>query len=363
MNRALIIGGGVVGLTTALELRQRGLSVTLLEKSRVGTGASGAAGGILSPLQPWRSETAVAELCALSLSRYRCLLDEMQAQGETVKLIAAGLLCLMPQETRAARAWAEAREQRLVELDADALAREEPALAAATGFLLPDVCRVDPPTLLGALARTAERRGVQIRENCTAQTITVEKGRATGVETAAGFITADVIVVCTGAWLSSSLPDAFSRPNVRPVRGQIVEFAAEPGLLRHVVSHKAPDAEMEHYLIPRDDGHVLAGSTLERCGFDDSITDEAREALSQAAARVLPALTRYPVVRQWAGLRPDAARPTPLIGAHPEIAGLFINGGHYRNGIALAPGSALLAAQLVCEEATAMDATPFAITP
>lgn len=360
MNDALIVGGGIIGLTAALELRRRGLSVILLEKGLVGAGASGAAGGILSPLQPWRNEPAVIALCELSLLQYRRLLDEMQAQEEAVKLTAAGLLCLTPQETRAAGAWAKAQGWRFAELDADGLAREEPALAAGAGFLLPDVCRVDPPAMLLALARTAERLGVQIQENCTVRAIAVERGRATGVNTAAGFIAAGVTVVCAGAWSSTLLPA--SRPQVRPVRGQIIEYAAEPELLRRVVSHKAAGAEMEHYLIPQGDGRILAGSTLERCEFDDSTTGEARDALSRAATQVLPVLAQYPIVRQWAGLRPDAAREAPLIGAHPQIARLFINGGHYRNGIALAPGSALLAAQLVCGEATAIDAKPFAIT-
>ncbi len=361
MNDALIVGGGIIGLTAALELRRRGLSVILLEKSRIGAGASSAAGGILSPLQPWQSEPAVIGLCELSLLHYRRLLDEMQAQGETVNLTSDGLLCLMPQETRAASAWAEARGWRFVELDAGGLAREEPALAAGAGFLLPDVCRVDPSALLGALARAAKRRGAQIQENCTVRAIAVEQGRTTGVNTDAGLIAAGVTMVCAGAWSSTLLPAP--HPQIRPVRGQIIEYAAEPKLLHHVVSHKAAGAEMEHYLIPQKDGRILAGSTLERCGFDDSTTDEAQDALSRAATQVLPTLAQCPIVRQWAGLRPDAARATPLIGAHPQITGLFINGGHYRNGVALAPGSALLAAQMICGEATAIDAKPFAITP
>ncbi len=365
MSDALIIGGGVIGLTTALALQQRGLAVTLLEKTRPGDGASGAAGGILSPLQPWRSDPAIAALHALSLSRYRHLLDHLQAQGEAVRLTESGLLCLAPNETRAAAAWAQAQGWALIEPDAAALAREEPALAANlsadAGFVFPQVCQVDPQALLGALVRTAKRRGVRIRENCAAQTLAVSKGRVRGAHTAAGFVAADVVVACAGAWLTPLLPRPSVCPEIRPVRGQIIEYATEPGLLRHIISRETPGADMIHYLIPRPHGHILVGSTLEESGFDNSTTAAARAELSGVAAQVLPALARHPVKRQWAGLRPAVQRATPLIGASPEIAGLFINGGHYRNGVALAPASALLLAQLVCGEETEIDAKAFAI--
>ncbi len=361
MRDALIIGGGIIGLTAALELQQRGFAVTLLEKGRPGDGASGAAGGVLSPLQPWRNDAVTMQLHSLSLSRYRHLLDDLQVQGESVLLTENGLLCLAPDQTHAASDWAETQGRLFIELDAEALAGEEPALDAEAAFLFPQVCQLEPGALLGALARTAERRGICIREHCAARAMEVKKERASGVHTDAGFIAADVVVVCAGAWLTSLLPEWLPRPEIRPVRGQIIEYAAETGLLRHIVSSEAPETGRCHYLIPRPDGHLLVGSTLEHCGFDNSITAEARAELAGFAERLVPALTRHSISRQWAGLRPAPARAVPLIGAHPDVANLFISGGHYRNGISLAPASALLLAQLICAEETAMDMKAFEI--
>ena len=366
MKDVLIIGGGIIGLTTALELQQRGLAVTLLEKGRAGDGATGAAGGILSPLCPWRCDPTMMAMFTLSLSRYRQLLDGLETQSEPVCLIASGLLYL-PRDRNSAEVmcltvWAEAQGWRFSALDAGALMREEPTLDGNTGFLFPDVCQVETRVLLGALAHTARRRGISIHENCTVYSIAAEKKHATGAHTDTGFIAADIVVACAGAWTASLLPAPFWRPEIRPVRGQIIEYAAPAGLLRHIVSYGTQE-ETAMYLIPRPDGRILVGSTLEDCGFDDSITETARTRLTEFAARVLPTLPQYPISSQWAGLRPAASRTMPFIGAHPEIDRLFINSGHHRNGIALAPASALLTAQLICEETTAMDMKAFELTP
>ena len=364
MKDALVIGGGIIGVTTALELQQRGLKVTLLEKVRPGAGATGAAGGILSPLRPWRCNAAMTTLCALSLPRYRQLLDDSKIRNESARLITSGLLYFphedAPDETRRAAAWAEAHHQRFSLLDAETLRREEPGLNANAGFLLPDVCQVDPRALLDALVRTARHRGVNIYENRAARAIAVEKERALGAYTDAGFAAADVTVVCAGAWVSPLLPEPSSCPEVRPVRGQIIEYAVTPGLLNHIVAGGAQNTAM--YLIPRRDGHVLVGSTLEGRGFDNSVTETARERLSSFATRVMPMLAQCPITSQWAGLRPATRRETPLIGAHPGVQRLFVNGGHYRNGMALAPASARLAAQLICGETTDMNMKPFELT-
>ena len=367
MSDVLIIGGGIIGLTTALELQQHGLTVTLLEKSQIGAGASGAAGGILSPLRPWQNETAVTQLCTLSLSCYHKLVNDLQAQDESITLTQSGLLYLIPDEIHTACTWAQAHDWECSALNASALAQEEPAIKAVDGFLFPQVFQVEPLSLVGALARVAKRRGIDIRENCSAHTIPLEKSRVSGANTNHGLIHAETVVVCAGAWMTSLLPATLSCPEIQPVRGQMIEFTATPQLLHHMVLSKVAseisELEMDYYLIPRPDGRILVGSTLEHCGFDDSITDTARAELSIFAKQLLPALKQYPITRQWAGLRPDAASTTPFICAHPEIDNLFINGGHYRNGIVLAPASALLITQLICRETPHIDMKPFEMNP
>ena len=357
----LIIGGGIIGLTTALELKQRGFSVVVLERNQPGEGASGAAGGILSPLRPWQNSDRLTQLCTLSLSRYRTLLDQLQQHGICVEHAITGSLYLMPDEAPAAAGWARLHGWDFRALDTAALAREEPAVETGTGFLFPQVARIEPRTLLDALVSTTTRLGVKIHAHRAVRSIEISGHRAVGVRTDAGPIAAGRIVVCAGAWMTPLLPATPARPEIQPVRGQMIEYAAPPGLLRHIVLRKQEDSPMDCYLIPRPNGHILAGSTLERCGFSASVTDAARVALAGFAVRTLPALATCPITRQWAGLRPDASRATPIICAHPEIGNLFLNGGHFRNGILLAPASALLLAQLICKRTPAMDTAAFGI--
>ena len=337
------------------------MSVAVLEKNRPGDGASGAAGGILSPLRPWQDGADLTRLCALSLSRYPALLERLQRHGTSVKPATTGSLYLMPGEAVAAADWARVHGWKFRALDAAALAREEPAVEAGAGFLFPRVARIEPRALLDALTLAATRSGIEIHANRAARSIEVKHRRAVGVGTDAGSIAAGCVVACTGAWMTQLLPATPDRPDIRPVRGQMIEYAASPGLLRHIVLRKQADSSTDGYLIPCGNGRILAGSTLEHRGFDVSVTDAARVALSGFAVQTLPALATCSITRQWAGLRPDASRAVPIVCAHPEIGNLFINGGHFRNGILLAPASALLLAQLVCNSPPAMSMAAFRI--
>ena len=142
---------------------------------------------------------------------------------------------------------------------------------------------------------------------------------------------------------------------IKPVRGQMILYGAPPGLLKHIVLYQ------DHYLIPRIDGHILAGSTLEDCGYDNSITPEARKLLAGRALRLVPALVDCEVVRQWAGLRPGSPDGVPFIGEHPAIRGLFVNTGHYRNGVVMGPASARLLSDRMLEQASFTDYMPYVI--
>lgn len=335
--------------------------MAVLERNQPGDGASGAAGGILSPLRPWRNSPGLTRLCALSLSRYPVLLKQLQQHGAAVKRAVTGSLYLLPDEALAAAGWARLHGWDFQMLDAASLAREEPAVEAVGGFLFPQVARIEPRALLDALAFTATRLGVEIHANLAVRSIEVKQQRAVGVRTDTGTIAADCIVACAGAWMTALLPATPARPKIRPVRGQMIEYAADPGLLRHIVLGRQTGGSMDCYLIPRHNGGILAGSTLEHRGFSNSVTDTARVALAGFATQTLPALAACRITRQWAGLRPDALRETPIICAHPEISNLYLNGGHFRNGILLAPASALLLAQLICKTAPAIDTAAFEI--
>ncbi|WP_156303133.1 NAD(P)/FAD-dependent oxidoreductase, partial [Methylogaea oryzae] len=201
------------------------------------------------------------------------------------------------------------------ELNAAAVADMEPALRLAAGdsLWLPATAQVRNPRLLKALKADVLQRGLQLLEGAGVEGLRQADGKVTGVEVGGTLLTADRYVVTAGAWSEGLLRFV----QVEPVKGQIVLFQAPPGLLGRIV------LSGNRYLIPRRDGHILAGSTVERAGFDKSLTDAALAELQAFALDILPALADCPIERQWAGLRPGTASGVPYIGVHPEISNLY----------------------------------------
>jgi glycine oxidase len=174
-----------------------------------------------------------------------------------------------------------------------------------------------------------------------------------GVKTAQGDLSAKRIVVAGGAWSEQILAELHKGLEVEPVKGQMLLYKAEPGLVHRVVLSGG------HYIIPRCDGHVLAGSTLEYAGFDKTITEQGRQQLQSAAEAIMPALADVPIVNHWAGLRPGSPDGIPYIGQHPRIKGLFVSVGHFRNGVAMGAASARLLADLILERNPIVDPAPY----
>ena len=363
MKNALIVGGGIIGLTTALELQRRGFNVTLAEKNRIGetgTGAaSGASGGALIPFPPWRCPPPTAGLYGLGQTHWKCLIEELRGQGEEIDITRNNLLCLTPNKRIVSELTKKPYWDFRV-LSAKKLANSRPSLNIETdGILFPAAYRIEPRMALEGFHRVAVWRDVLIRENCEIREIQTDQGRVSGARTDGDTINAGVVVLCAGAWLTSLLPQPHRIPEVRPVRGQMIEYDTGPGVLNDIVWSENPKTKKSHYLIPCVSGRILVGSTLEESGFDNSTTEEARAELSDFAVRMLPELAQRQVRHHWAGLRPATSRATPCIGAHPEIDGLFINGGHFRDGIALAPLSAYFIGQLICGKTITTDMRPF----
>ena len=331
-HRCLVVGGGVLGLFTALKLRKLGWQVTLLEKQSLGAGASSAAGGILSPLYPWRQSRKINCLFSQSLYAYQRFFRETAALGMRVAYSQPGLFCLDVEEYPMARKWVASRHLSLETWPRRQLRAVFPRLRAGSGFFLPDVCQVDPVNLITRLTQLANHHGVRIRENMSVRKLLLRNRMVGGVICEREEIRGDAVVICAGAWSKELIPAAQKWCPVRPVKGQIIEYRTKPGLLPHIVLHRGK------YLIPKPDGRILAGSTLENSGFDTTPTSAARVELDSFARSVLPGLSIYKISDQWAGLRPGLA--TPIVGAHPDIQGLFLNTGHHRNGIVLASGSA-----------------------
>lgn len=358
MHDYVIVGAGVIGLLSARELALGGARVLVLERGEAGRESSWAGGGILSPLRPWQQPDAVTRLVQWGQTTYPHLVqDLLEETGVDAQWRRCGLLMLDEDqhETVAAGAWA-----RLNHVPMDPLRPHEVAekvgglgLDDPEGLWWPEVAQLRNPRLVQALKESIRHKGVTLREGEQVHGLIREKDHIVGVETSRERISAGTTIVATGAWTRELLGDLDLSLQVEPVRGQILLYRADKPLFSPVIGHG------DHYLIPRNDGHILVGSTVEHAGFDKSTTDAGRRALEAAARQIMPALADYPVVQHWAGLRPGSPHGIPVIGPHPTVRGLYLNTGHFRNGLSLAPGSARLLVDLIFDAAATLDPAPY----
>lgn len=359
MNPFLVVGGGAIGMLTALELLDAGHRVILFERTDTGRESSWAGGGIVSPLFPWRYLDSVTRLASWSQGVYpefcAYLADET---GIDPEYTGSGLILWAPDELEQAQEWAAQHGRRLLRIDRDEFARLEPAAAQPRddALWMPEVGQVRNPRMVRALRAVLERRGCDIRTSTPVRGLLVERDRCSGVATADGRQHGEAVIVCAGAWSGELLGALPETPAIRPVRGQMLMFRAAPGTLQRMV------LEGSRYVIPRRDGRTLFGSTLEDVGFDRQTTAAARDELYALATQRFPVLKTSPIEAHWAGLRPSAPAGVPYIGGHPAIAGLWVNAGHFRNGIVLGPASARLLADLVLDREPIIDPAPYAWT-
>lgn len=217
---------------------------------------------------------------------------------------------------------------------------------------LPSVAQVRNPRLISVLKAACLELGARLHEHCSANVHIVSSGRP-AVSTSEGEFHFDQLVITTGAWSSLALPGFPTIPNIRPVRGQMLLFKLAPGVLNTILYREGI------YIIPRLDGHILVGSTLEDAGFDKSTDAKTAHRLHHQAAKLLPILAAHKPINHWAGLRPGSPDNIPLIGRHPDFDYIYLNVGHYRYGVTMAPASAELLADLMEDKTPALDPTPY----
>ena len=355
---ALLIGGGVNGGLSALMLAASGMEVVVLERGLLGGESSWAGGGIVSPLYPWRYSVAVTALAHWSQGFYPGLGERLLAStGVDPEVYVTGLYWLDLPDEAEALAWAEREGRELLAVDV-AQVREHVS-ALGDGFTralhMPGVANVRNPRLVQALRAELERLpNVRLVEHCAVQGFLRDEGRISGVETSQGSIEADQVVLTAGAWSGELLAKLGLALPVEPVKGQMILFKCAADFLPAMVLANG------RYAIPRRDGHVLVGSTLEYAGFDKTPSDAALASLHASAAALLPALAEAEVVAHWAGLRPGSPDGIPAIGPVPEHDGLWLNCGHFRNGLVLAPASCQLLCDLLLGQTPIVDPAPYA---
>ena len=352
----LIIGGGLTGLLAARELRLTGAEVMLIERGELARESSWAGGGILSPLYPWRYPEAVTALADWSRRHYARLVADIQAEsGLDSEFVQSGLLIQGGDENDQALLWAEQHDVEMHRVTAREATEIEPRLGQAIdGLWMPQIGQVRNPRMLQALIKACRQLGVQFKENCAVEELIYRDDKVTGVKTAKGDLSAECVVVAGGAWSEQILAELDEGLGVEPVKGQMLLYKAEPGLVQRIVLSGG------HYIIPRRDGHILAGSTLEYMGFDKTLTEQGRQQLQSAAEAVIPALAEVPIVNHWAGLRPGSPDGIPHIGQHAQVEGLYISVGHFRNGVAMGPASARLLVDLMLGREPIVDPAPYA---
>lgn len=359
----LILGGGVIGLTTAYFLARERIAVAVLDKGELGQESSWAGAGILAGGNPKRARSAIGQLRARSLALYPSLSAELR---ELTNIDNGYVRCGGIELRRSEETLEKQRIENLIReergegancevLDARQLRELEPALSESLpgAVYFPDIAQVRNPRHLKALIAACGQAGVQLLSGCPVYGLDRDGERITGVRSAAGLLRADRYLVAAGAWSEALLGLAGCRIGVRPIRGQIALLHTSPPLLRRILLAGS------EYLVPRPDGRVLIGSTEEDVGFKKHTTAGAVQELLRMGTKLVPGLAEAPVERCWAGLRPGSADGKPYIGPAPGFRNLFAATGHFRSGIQLSPGTAMVMKELLVGAAPSLPLEAF----
>lgn len=342
----IIIGGGIIGLLLSLELRKKGATVLVVERGEPGREASYAAGGMLADCI-LETPAALQTLATASALLYPAFVNELEMDSHiSVDLRDQGTIFFThPEHATGAPEFTVANT-----LPAP-LSELEPALAATDRpALFLKERSVDPRALTTAAYKLARHRGVDVSSGDPVISIHQSEGHVVGVTTKKTTFAANTVVNCAGAWSGQIAPHAFP---TRPVKGQMLCLVAPTRkLLKHVI--RMPQV----YLIPRSDGRIIVGTTVEEAGFDKRTNVETIQRLRRAAIEMVPELRNAKMIEDWAGLRPGTPDSLPILGA-TTTPGYYVATGHFRDGILLAPITAQVMAQVIAEAACSYDLTPF----
>ena len=359
----LLVGGGVIGLSLAWELARKKLRVTVIDQAEPGREASWAGAGILPPANRRAARDPYDHLLGLSYDLHARWADELRELTgiDTGYRRCGGIyLARTAGEAAALAGWASVADEQQIEVErmtAEALLDLEPGLACGPElraiYHMPGEVQLRNPRHLKALRAACESAGVQFQSHVTAHQVVREGERVVNIQTSAGPQHAGAFCFTAGAWTGGLLARMGVQCSVLPMRGQIMLFRCPEPPFSRVIN------EGSRYLVPRDDGRVLAGSTEEEVGFDRHNTEEGLRELRGFATSIVPALAEAEVERTWAGFRPASFDGFPYLDHFPGTSNAFVAAGHFRSGIYLSPGTAVVMRQLMLGEPVEIDLGPF----
>ncbi|MBI4209126.1 MAG: glycine oxidase ThiO [Deltaproteobacteria bacterium] len=345
----LIIGGGIIGLSIARRLAMDGVSVEIFDRQQPGMEASWAAAGMLAPQMEVEGPGPFLDLCLWSRDLYLDFVKGLQEDsGISIPYNAEGMVSIALTEEdetglRERYAWQKRAGLPVEWLSAPAIRERVPTVTSDLrgGLFFPGHHRLDHRQIIRALLVDLQKRGVKTSWGVAAHSILVQRSKAIGVETSQGSRCVGKVVVAAGSWSSQlQYPNEEIRPKVRPIRGQVVSVEYRGAPFPYSLFSSVG------YLVPRSDGQMLLGTTVEEVGYDKSTTVSGIQKILSGAMRLIPSISDCSITEAWAGLRPRSDDFLPVLGAS-SVENLYFATGHFRNGILLTPATAEILGELI----------------
>ena len=361
MPEVVIVGGGVIGLSIAWELAGQGTDVCVLEKGDFGREASWAGAGMLPPGNPPMATTPESLLRSHSHQLWkpwsaRLLTDTGIDNGYRL----SGGLEIFPSTHQHPQAEIDCWKSQGVAVETlsqQEISQREPAVCPSSpgGYLLPEMGQIRNPRHLKALRSACAQLGVRLVSGCLVAGWEQQDEKILAAETVQGRFYADHFCIAGGAWSQQLLSSVNCETSIEPVRGQIVQLYTQSPPFRHIIQ------QGESYLVPRPDGRILVGSTMEYVGFQKQNTAEGIASLLDFACSLVPDLKQATFERSWSGLRPGSASGLPYLGQVNPWENLFLAAGHFRNGLQMSPITGVLMRQLIQGKPTEFSLDAFAV--
>ena len=353
-----IIGCGISGLLTALELLDQGCSISLFDQQQAGKAASWAGGGILSPMYPWRYPQAVNDLAQHGKTLYQQWNKKLSpVTGIDFEIHDTGLLIFDQDDFEIGQQYAEHHHEPMQHcqlLDREKLEQTNPRISQQfqQAMYFSEISNVRNPRLLKSIiAYLKQHPKVKLYENTWIDHFDIQNNKINSIRTTLGQdFRADQYVIATGSWSEHWSNQLGLNIPVHPVQGQMLLFKTPEHWLPTMCMNKVM------YLIPRQDGHIVCGSSMDDIGFDHRPDIDTQRKIYEASLEMVPELEQFPIVKSWAGLRPSSPTGIPDIGRLPKLDNAWANFGHFRNGLCMGPASAQLLRELILNQDTLVNA-------